>query len=174
MEIFYGMNQLRFYIKSKPRRAQYLNESLNTLKAFQKSLCFPFIQRLSFDMYLSDSNVHPIEDFWELLEHLNRARAMFVKICSVLSGTPNLKVTEIAWINGIRFGQWSSKRLFLQTLGRFPTTCAFNIDEIDMGFQEFSPEKMFMDCLREVTGVVPRKSSNYSYDPSCLLNKLTF
>ena len=174
MKIFYGMNQLRFYVNSNPRRAQNLKESLKSLKAFRKSLCFSYIQQLSFDMYLSDSSIHPIEHFWELLEHLDRARVMFDKLCSVLSGAPNLRVIEIAWIDGIRFGQWSSKRSLLQPLGRFSTSCAFKIDEIEICFQESPSEKSFMDYLQEITGVAPtRKASASSKDPSCLLKELT-
>jgi len=46
----------------------------------------------------------------------------------------DLKAIEIAWTDEICFGCWEMKAMLLDSLGIFPSTCAFIIDEIEITF----------------------------------------
>ncbi len=171
MEIFYGMNQLRFYINLRAPRRRNVEASSRTLKGFQNSLCFHFIQYLSFDMYLSCNMRRTyITCPKELLRNIKRAQARFDQICLVLTGAPKLRDVEIAWNDDLPFGDFDPKRLLLHPLGRLPTTCTFKVDQIEIDFLDSPTHETFFDYLQEITGVLPTwKTTNYWNDPSCPL-----
>ena len=174
MTIFYGMNQLRFYVNSKPRKTENSKAFSISLFAFRNSLCFQFIQYLSFDIYLSCSSINPIENCPDLYDHICKAQTTFEEICLIVNEVPELKAIEIAWTDEICFGRWEMKAMLLNPLGIFPSTCAFIIDEIEIPFLLCPTKEEFSEYVQGITGVVPTwKTSNYWNDPSCLLSKLT-
>ena len=151
MGIFYGMNQLRFYINTRPSRKENAQASMSTLKAFQNSLCFQFVQRLSFDMHLScKMNRTYFGRTGQVLENITKAQVMFDKLCLVLAKAPRLREIEIAWNDDIPYGHWELKRLLLRPLGRLPANCAIKVDVvIESGYLKSCSDRTFLDNLQE-------------------------
>lgn len=151
MGIFYGMNQLRFYINTCPPRKENIEASMSALKAFQESLSFQFVQRLSFDIYLScKMNRTYFARTGQVLENITKAQVMFDELCLILAKAPKLREIEIAWNDDIAYGHWELKRLLLRPLGRLPTTCTFKVDVvIESGYLKSRSDRTFLNNLHK-------------------------
>lgn len=124
---------------------------MSTLTAFQNSLCFQFVQRLSVDIHLS-CKMHRsyFVGMGEVLVTITKAQAMFDKLFMVLAKAPRLREIEIAWNDDMPHGHWDLKRSLLRPLSRLPTNCAFQVDVvIESGYLKSAPDRTFLNTLQE-------------------------